>query len=157
MFVLLAAVLLADSSQLVLPALRGFKVVNQTSAGGVTIIEQIPRSETAERWSRMVTIQRFEGLAERVNAAGFLQLIAKGAGESCPGVIVSDIRIVSGTPQLRIDCPLNKPTGHRETFIMRAVAGSTDMHVYQVAWRREPWPADVQWGMTYLNGVKLKR
>lgn len=154
---LLLAVLLADSTQLIRPPLPGFKVVNQTSAGGVTIVEQIPRGETAQRWSRMVTVQRFDGLAQRISAAGFLQLIAKNAGESCPGVKVSDIRTVGGTPQLRVDCPLNKPTGHPETFIMRAVAGSTDMHVYQVGWRRSPWPADVQWALAYLDGVKLKR
>ena len=157
MFFLFAAALLADSSQLVRPPLPGFKIANRASANGVTIVEQIPSKETIEKWSKMVTTQRFEGVAGRLDANSFLQLIAKGARETCSNAKVSDIRLVGETPQLRVDCPLNRATGRSETFIMRAVMGTTDLHVYQVAWRRAPWPADVQWGLAYLDSVKLKR
>lgn len=157
MLLMVAAAFLADTTELLRPALPGFKIGNQASGGGVWIVEQIPRRESVAKWTRMVTTQRFEGLAGRIDAAGFLQSIANGASSSCPGAKASGIRLVGGAAQLRVDCPLNKATGRPETFIMRAVMGSTDLHVYQVAWRRVPWPADVQWGLAYLNGVTLKR
>jgi hypothetical protein len=157
MLILAAAMLLADGTQLVQPPLPGFKIGNQVSADGVRIVERIPRNERIERWTRMVTTQRFEGLGARTEPAGFLQLIATGARDWCPGVEVSAIRTVGGAAQLRVDCPLNRATRRPETFIMRAAKGTSDLHVYQVTWRRRPWPADVQWGMAYLDGVTVKR
>lgn len=158
MVAFIIAGLLASSAgeQVVRPALPSFVVGNQQAAGGASIIEQVPSGETVERWTRMVTTQRFEGLADRIDAPGFLNKLAALTEQRCAGAKASDLQKSGSSAEVRVDCPLNVETGQPETFIARAIADGHDLHIFQVAWRRVPTAADVAWGERYLQGISVK-
>jgi len=92
-FAFIIAGLLATSAdeQITRPPLAGFVVGNQQSSGGASILEEVPAGETVQKWTRMVTTQRFEGLAERLDAAGFLNMLAKATARSCTDLHVFQV------------------------------------------------------------------
>ena len=138
------------------PPITGFITGYQVARNGSSIQEQVPAGENVEQWTRMVTSQRFAGVATRTNADGFLQLMLDGLSAACPGARTTYRRPVGRAAQMRIDCPLNPKTGLPETFFAKAIPGSADMHVAQVAFRRVPTAKDVSWAESYLAGVTVK-
>ena len=142
------------------PALPGFTQVVQEQGGGNAIAEWVPRGETILQWTRMVTVQRFGGLAASVLPAPYLDRIrANLLQAACPSATTSPITelTVSGRPaaQFRVDCPMNPRTGAPETFFLRAIGGARDMHVVQIAFRRRPTAQDVAFAQQHLAGVAL--
>ena len=132
----------------------------QQAAGGSMIVERIPPRETVERWSRMVTNQRFAGVAARgVTLDQWSAIFLNGLGTDCPGFHggVTARPTVSGQPaiDIRIDCPRNPATGEPETFLLRAIAGRTDLHVAQIAFRHLPSAAETEWALSHLASVTL--
>ena len=138
------------------PPVQGFVVGYQVARNGNLIIEQVPAGENVDRWTRMVTTQRFAGVAQRADANGFLQTMIDGLSGACPGARVTYRRPGAKLAQMRVDCPRNPATGLPETFFAKAMNGPSDMHVAQVAFRRVPTAADVAWAEKYLGGVTLK-
>jgi hypothetical protein len=140
------------------PALTGFVLGYQAANAAQSIREEVPRGQTVERWTRMVTTQRFTGLAARTTPAAYARTITGNVPRACPGAALSPIAdlTVSGRPaaRLQVDCPRNE-TGQAETFILLAVAGQRDMHVRQVAFRGAKSAADLVWARTYLAGTVL--
>ena len=153
---MLLALAMMALEMLARPPLTGFVTGYQATNDGSSILEQVPKGESVDHWTRMVTTQRFAKVADRVDAEGFLQLMVDGLDASCPGSRVSDRRTDGGTAQLRADCPLNPQTGLPETFFAKALPGETDMHVAQVAFHRVPTAEDVAWAEHYLTTVTLK-
>ena len=155
----LAAAPLPAGERLVLAPLAGFALGYRVERDGNLIEERVPTGETVERWTRMVTIQRFAGAAARADAATYLGMIRASLPRDCPGGTTSAIRAltVSGrrAAQLRADCPRNPQTGLPETFEILAIEGASDMHVAQVAFRRVPSAADLAWSERQLASVAL--
>lgn len=155
-----AALAQAGPERLASPPLAGFVQGYQAANAQQSIREEVPRGETVERWTRMVTTQRFGGLAARSTPAAYARTIVESAPRACPGAVVSPIAslTVSGraAARFRVDCPRNRQ-GHAETFILLAVAGQSDMHVKQVAWRGAKSAADVAWGRSFLERTVLCR
>ncbi len=147
----------AGGERLAAPALPGFVVGYQRGNAEQSIREEVPRGETVERWSRMVTTQWFAGLAARATPAQYAQTMLSNLPRQCPGARVSPLTnlAVSGRPAVRfqVDCP----AGGGETFILLAIAGQRDMHVKQVAWRGGTTPAGLQWGRGFLAATVLCR
>lgn len=150
----------AGAERLASPPLSGFVQGYQAANAQQAIREEVPRGETVERWTRMVTTQRFGGLASRATPAAYARTIAASAPRACPGAAVSPIisLAVSGRPAARfqVDCPRNQQ-GQAETFILLAVAGQSDMHVKQVAFRGVRTPADLDWARGFLDRTVLCR
>lgn len=153
MLLMLAALAMESLSR---PPVQGFVVGHQVASNGNLIIEQVPAGENVDRWTRMVTTQRFAGIALRVDANGFLQTMINGLSGACPGARVTYRRPGAKLAQMRVDCPRNPATGLPETFFAKAMTGSSDMHIAQVAFRRVPTAKDVAWAEKYLGGVTLK-
>jgi hypothetical protein len=153
---MLALITAIAMEALLRPGLPGFVVGYEVARDGNSIVEQIPRGETVERWTRMVTTQRFAGVAGRTDGNGFLQLMLDSLQKGCPGAKVTYRRTSGKTAQMRIDCPLNPATGLPETFFAKGMPGARDMHVAQVAFRRVPTAADVAWAERYLTSIQLK-
>lgn len=149
----------AAQERLVAPALPGF-VVGYTAANAQqSIREEIPRGETVEAWSRMITTQRFVGTARAATPEAYARNTMSGIPRACPGARVSPVTSlrISGraAAQFQVDCP-RSAGGRPETFILLAVAGpSGDMHVKQVAWRGGTTPQGLAWGRNFLGGVAL--
>ena len=148
----------AAVEQLVAPPLAGFVEGFARANAGQSIREEVPRGETVESWTRMVTTQRLTGLAARATPLEYAGNILGHVPRSCPGARVGRPAslTVSGRAavQFQVDCPRNAG-GTAETFILLAVAGRRDMHVKQVAWRGRIGPKDLAWGRAFLAGVKL--
>src|SRR4051812_42210277 len=67
------------------PPVPGFVVGYQVARDGILIIEQVPSGESVDKWTRMVTTQRFAGVARRTDGSGFLQNMLNGLQSGCPG------------------------------------------------------------------------
>jgi hypothetical protein len=141
---------------LAMPAAPGFVIGHEAERDGNAIVERVPSGETVQKWTRMITMQRFAGVARRTDSDGFLQLMLDGLERACPGATVAYRRPVGSNAQMRVDCPLNPATGLPETFFAKAMPGAADMHVAQVAFRRVPSAEDASWAEHYLAGVALQ-
>jgi hypothetical protein len=137
----------------------GFVVGHNVSAPEASIEERIPQGETVQRWTRMLTTQRFGGTALRMRPEQLLQTMANGLESGCPGGKAGPIRTltVAGRPaaEFRADCPRNPAQGQPESFFARAIAGTADLHIVQVAFRRVPTAADAAFARKHLDSVAL--
>lgn len=143
----------ARVERLVSPALPGFITGHSAANAEQSILEQVPQGETVQAWTRMVTTQRYGGLARRATVAQYAQNVMNAVPRACPGAQVSPLASlkVSGRDAVRfqLDCP-RSAGGRPETFIMLAVAGPSDIHVKQVAWRGGTTTAGLAWGRQFL-------
>ena len=140
-------------------AVPGFVIGFDDATEEQAIVERVPAGESVERWTRMLTSQRFVG---RAGDPGPRQLLANIQGlmkNGCPGGSTSAITTmtVSGRPgaRMRSDCPRNPQTGLPETFFIVAFAGTEDLFAEQVAFRRVPSAADVAFAIRALRGARL--
>ena len=149
----------AAGERLVQADLAGFAEAHRVEGTNGMIVEWVPRGESVERWTRMVTHQRFAGAALRLRPQDLLDNMIAGLRTGCPGARTSAVTrfAVSGRPaaRFRADCPLNPSTRMPETFTAVAIAGEADMHVAQVAFRRVPSANDDSWAETQLQSVIL--
>ena len=131
----------------------GYEAHSATQA----IREEVPEGESVEDWTRMVTTQRFGGLASLTTPENYVGTITRGVERKCPGAIVGAIKTLAmnGRPAVRvtIDCPVLAETGKRETFVLEATAGTFDMLVKQVAFRGPHTPADMAWAGKFLDAL----
>ena len=131
----------------------GYEAHSATQA----IRKEVPENESVKDWTRMVTTQRFGGLAALTTPENYVANIARGVERKCPGAQVSAIRSLSmtGRPAVRvtIDCPVLAETGKRETFLLEATGGTFDMLVKQVAFRGPHTPADMAWASGFLDAL----
>ncbi len=120
--------------------------------------EYVPRGETVENWTRMVTLQRF-GYRAGMTPAAVLARTAALMQAACPGATVTPGESVplAGhvSATIRVDCPRNPQTGKPETMFARAVLGDDALHMVQAATRRVPTIADVRWAAGVLQGAVL--
>lgn len=142
-----------------LPA-AGFVVGFDRANDQQSIVERIPSGESVERWTRMLTSQRFMGRGQDPGPRGLLLNMQGLMKEACPGGSTTAITAmaVSGRPaaRMRADCPLNPQTGLPETYFIVAFSGSGgDLFAEQVAFRRVPTNADVQFATSTLQQVSL--
>jgi len=147
-----------SAERLAAPALPGFVIGYSAGNAQQSIREEIPRGETVEAWTRMVTTQRFMGLAQRTSPAAYAQSVLAPLPRACPGAAISPVAnlTVSGRPAVRfqVDCP-HSAGGRPESFILLAIAGRSDMHVKQAAWRGGTTPATQSWGRQFIAGTVL--
>lgn len=143
------------------PVAAGFVTGFQKANAEQSILERVPKGESVQRWTRMLTSQRFAGRAQSPGPEGLLDNIRGLLANSCPGGGTTPIMAmtVSGRPaaRMRADCPLNSATGQPETFFIIAFAGTRDLFAEQVAFRRVPSAADVAFAMKELQQVRWCR
>lgn len=140
-------------------ALPDLVIGHRLSDGRSMIVERIPPGETVERWSSMVTNQRFAGAL----AGGTLDQWRAGylgrLGEGCPGYRAgapARLRIEGREAfDLRFDCPQNPATGLPETFFLRAIGSGDTLHLAQVAFRHVPSADEAKWARDQLASVTL--
>ena len=140
------------------PAASGFVVGFDKANAEQAIVERIPAGETVERWTRMLTSQRFVGRARDPGPRQLLVNMQELMIGACPGGSTSEIVMmtVSGRPaaRMRSDCPLNPQTGLPESYFIVAFAGTKDLFAEQVAFRRVPSAADLSFASKDLQQVR---
>jgi hypothetical protein len=134
--------------RLVAPADSGFApgVVQQRRS--VFMSEAVPKDETLEVWTRMVTIQRFPwqpGVTPELLANGIIE----GFSRVCGATTNRDATALTVEGQqaadLRADCPVNPQTGKPETMFGRVILGDEMIHMIQIAFRHLPSAAEAAW------------
>jgi hypothetical protein len=157
MLAALGLIAAGSGERIVAPMPAGFVVGYSAAQGAASIEERVPKGETVERWTRMITVQRFGGAP--VSARGLLDNIAGSLGKGCPGGTTSAIveATVDGRryASMRADCPRNPGTGKPETFFSRTVTGADALYSVQYAFRSVPTGAQVAEAEAYLAAVRL--
>ena len=144
------------------PMPKEFKVGFTGAQGGQSIEERVPTGETVQNWTRMLTIQRFGGMAP-MGTHALAERLGGMMAQACPGATVAPVvdgtdrtdGRVTATASLRVACPINPSTGKPETMIARAFQGTTDLHMAQYAWRSIPDAAQVAAATAWLASVRL--
>lgn len=139
----------------------GFVVGFDRANNEQSIVERVPKGETVENWTRMLTSQSFTGRGRDPGPRGMLTNMQGLMKQACPdgGTTAIVTMTVSGQPaaRMRADCPLNSQTGLPETYFIVAFAGTRDPFAEQVAFRHVPTPADVAFATQVLQQVALCR
>jgi hypothetical protein len=122
------------------------------------MIELVPKSQTVENWTEMLTIQTFygglpytpEGLYRgfsdrwtRSCSGGLGQLISKGNENGYDYAFWLMI------------CPLNSKTGKPEYTWFKAIRGNDSFYVVQKAWKYEPSKPEIEKWSKYLRKVSV--
>jgi hypothetical protein len=74
------------------PDLPGFVVGYEIAGDNQSIREEVPKGETVQKWTRMVTSQRFRNLAQRVTPAQYTGQILKDLPKACPRATASSLQ-----------------------------------------------------------------
>lgn len=148
------------AERVVQAATPGLKVGFQAANATQSIEERVPDGESVEDWSRMVTTQWLGGLLPLgVTPQAFAEGLAGRWRQSCADAVLSPITsaTVGGRQgvEARLDCPLNVSTGKPEVLFLRILAGATDLHSVQVAFRHQPSEEEVAWAKRHLASVRL--
>jgi hypothetical protein len=166
--VLAAALVTAISSAVVAQGLSGenlltgvpdrFVSAYDAAQDGHELHEFIPRGETVDDWSRMVTIEIVHG-AHNIDLVAFAQNVARGWENACPGSSVGGVGTggANGYPYVlwRYVCPVNPATGKPETMWMKAISGADAAYVVQYAYRATLTDEREQPALAYLAGASV--
>jgi hypothetical protein len=143
----------APNERLAMPLPEGFVVGHQQTAQSGTIEERIPRGETVEKWSRMITILKINTAASAATYATNFEATIAGA---CPGTRTTHAAASLAGHQAidgRMDCPRNPSTGLPETFFFRALSSGSAIHMVQVAFRHVPDARETGWARSQIQGA----
>jgi hypothetical protein len=128
---------LDGAEQLLFSPPAGFKLGHRAEQGATTLAEFVPKDQSVDDWTEMITIQIFRRPA--FTAAELVRGVSAKIAAACPAT--------TGGPQLNgnangyavsmisLSCPVNVSTGKPETLVMRAINGGSAVYSMQRAWR----------------------
>ncbi len=137
---------------------QGFRVANDQKANGVHLSEMIPKGESIDDWSQMVTVQIFFG-APAMTTPEFEANMETGWKATCPGA--SKGHVADGLENnyrfsLWIQsCPRNPATGKPETTFFKAIAGNDSFYLVQKAFRSKPTMDEVGAATAWLRKIEV--
>ena len=110
--------------------------------------EAVPKGETVDKWSEMITVTGAKGLASQPNASAekFGGLIASGFKQACPDSFDVKVLGAAKTPDSEtfaavVGCGrFDKAASRSETTLVIAIKGIAD--IYTVQWSERGKPAD---------------
>lgn len=153
------------AERLQVPELPGWKmVVNVADRAGETT-ELIPETETADRWTRRVTVQAFRSVP--LSAAAFLEQVVQKTAEVCDGATAgpSSLGKVSGAEAgtRTVACGRYKGDGKGSFTLHYVIRGREALYVVTRAWRGEPFNTAAMpianWELAewtdYVNAIEL--
>lgn len=125
---------------------ENFVAVFENAHGAHYIREAVPRGETAEAWSQMITITGEKGLAANPDATAqkFAGFIAAGFKRACPETFSAKgfgaVKIDGRDAYVALASCGKAPSdqaAHSETALLIAIRGSEDFYTIQWAERRQ--------------------
>src|SRR5215213_6808102 len=121
----------------------GYELGHHQKADQGEISEFIPKGETVEGWSEMITVQllpahnsnakfyaTFESLAKQACTDGSTEVIATTEENGYPVKVFI------------LSCPTNQQTNMGETTFIKTIEGKDKFYVVQKAWRTEKYEPD---------------
>lgn len=129
------------SERLQVPQLPDWKVVTSVTDRAGESTELIPQQESAETWTRRITVQAFRGVAMTV--PGFLDQVVQKTAQVCDGATAGPPSLgkVSGAEAgtRTVACGRYKGDG-RGTFTLHyVIRGTQAFYVVSRIWRGEPF------------------
>ena len=138
------------------PAANAEMVLGWINPSDPAMREFVPRGETVEAWTRMLTVQTVPWRTG-LTPTGVLRMVAAGMEGACSGASPSAIEPAGLNGRdgatIRVDCPRNSQTGKAETMFARAVQGDRSITIVQAATRRVPTAKDVAWATEALSSL----
>lgn len=105
--------------------------------------EFVPKGESVEQWSEMITIQLFDAANRN---AGFYARIESLVKQACEdgSTHVTPVTEENGYPVkvFQMYCPTNRKTGMGEVTFFKTIEGKDKFYVVQKAWRTEKYSVD---------------
>lgn len=146
-----------SGENLLVPLPGDFKVGYSASQGLQSLAEYVPKGETVDNWSRMITVQILHN-AHNQSGDVFAATLAGRWRASCPGgdAAKSAAGAENGYPfSLWVfQCPLNPATRKPETMFLKTVSGQDSFYDVQYAHRQDATATLVGPAMSYLATVK---
>lgn len=147
-----------ENENLLVTLPEGFVSAFKDRKGNALINELIPKGETLDAWSEMVTVQIFfGGLATTPDA--FFTTMQQGWLKACPGATGKLIR--TGTENGYafafgfLTCPKNPQTGKPEATWVKTIAGKDSFYAVQRATKGPATEAVITRFSSYLASVKV--
>ncbi len=135
----------------------GHQIGFQDRKGGAQITEMVPKAETVENWTEMLTTQVFFGL--KVAPRQFKASMDEAMQAGCPGAKsmegVQDQE--NGYPILAWlqVCPSKPATGKPEKPWYKAIQGNDSFYLVQNAFKYAPSEQEVTRWLKYLRGISV--
>lgn len=135
----------------------GFKVGFQNKTPTSRITELVPRNETVQDWSQMVTVQIYTGVPNLTPPKLYESMVALWA-QACSGY--NGINIAEGvengyqTMTWLFVCPLLDTTGKPEATFFKVIQGKDAFYVAQRAYRYKPSNEETQAALLYMQSIK---
>ncbi|MGE6334378.1 hypothetical protein, partial [Stenotrophomonas sp. NPDC077659] len=153
------ATAMAASEQVLMPRFDGYvKAFEASDPQTGHITEFVPKGQTVEAWTDMVTVNIAPNSAW-VSPRDFLGSMEAGWRGACPDAEVNWLRegVELGRQMavLMLSCPLNPGTGKPETAWVKGIQGEQGFYTVQKAFRTEVKEADVVTWVKWLSGVAL--
>lgn len=131
------------AERLQVPQLVGWKVIASVSDRAGEATELIPEAETAETWTRRVTIQAFRGVG--MTATAFLDQVVQKTAAVCDGAAAGQASLgtVSGAEagSRTVACGRYKGDGKGSYTLYYVIRGRDAFYVVSRTWRGNPFPA----------------
>lgn len=162
---MLTALPAAAAERLQVPQLPGWKAVANVADAAGEATELIPEGETAETWSRRITIQAFRGIAVTVPA--FLDQVVQKTAGVCDSAAAGQASLgtVAGAEagSRTVACGRYKGDGKGSYTLYYVIRGREAFYVVSRSWRGAPFsagttpvPADELAGWAaYVNALDL--
>jgi len=148
-----------QGENLVVDIPQEFQLGDQGQQGpGADIAEYIPKGETVDDWSRMITVQVFHNL-KAFDPNRFGVALKGGLLGGCPGAQGTQLK--SGRENgyafslWLYTCPLNPKTGKPETLFDEVISGADSLYSVQYALRSALKPDLMPPITAYLSGVRV--
>lgn len=134
----------------------GYKIDFQNRQGKMIMTEMVPKGETVNNWTEMVTTQVFLG-EKRLTPQQFQASMAKSWQSACQNSEAASITSgqENGYPFALwlLSCPSNSTTGKPEITWIKAIKGNDSFYVIQKAFRFNPTEQQITKWMQYLRSA----
>ncbi len=135
---------------------QNFVLSYKTLSGNMELKEYVPKGETSDNWTEMITIQTYLGMVQ-TSPKKYASLI-KGMGKRvCPGIksTVGESTIQNGYKvyNWKQVCQLNPNTNRVEATLIKAIAGYENFYTIQKAWAYYPNEKETLTWQHFLNST----
>ena len=141
---------------LLAPTAAGFVLSESATQRSVSMMEYVPRGETVDSWSRMITVLIYKGY-RRVDGDVWLAETGKRWIASCEKGGAQKVKsgVENGFPFTlwAMSCPLNPRTGKPENTYFKAISGDESFYMAQYAVREPFSPEQAPPMIGYLRQV----
>lgn len=146
-----------SAERLLVQAPAGYVIAHQEQSPRSRIVEFVPKGQTVDNWTDMVTVQVFP--REKASSQEFAAYMRTAWQKTCgPFSVYGQSAIpINGYPSDRwmARCGLNPKTRQPESAAIVSIRGADALYVVQVAIKANPEPGWTTRTKTYLDMVSV--